>query len=114
MATEAVRTRRTFQSEWDEIAYLYGKVLYWLYDKGDRRRALPFAKRLKPLLRKASPKQEAIFGEECWSLIYEVERDFAKAIAHRRHEIRQILKLRKASANKPFEEVALAGYSIAD
>src|SRR4051812_7365556 len=114
MVVKAVRTRRTFQGEWEEIAYLYEKILYWLYDKSDRRQALQFARRLKPLFRKASPKHEAIFGEECWSLIYELERDFVRAIAHRKHEIRKILKLREAAANKPFEQAVLAGYGIAD
>jgi|GEM_PF-6795187 len=40
------------KSEGDEIDYPYMKILYWFYEKEDRRRALPFCARLQALLDK--------------------------------------------------------------
>lgn len=113
MATNT-HTRRRFDSAWDEIRYLYDKLLHWFYGKQNRLKALPFAKRLKPLLRKASADHGAVFGEECWSLVYETEGNLAKAIVHRQSEIEQRKKLRKMSVRQPYEDVVLAGYGIAD
>src|SRR5262249_3134252 len=97
-----------------EIQYLYDKLLYWLYQKENRQKAVPFATRLKPLLRRASPDHDAVFGEECWSLVYELEGDRLQAISFREHEIELIRKLRHASMGSPNAAFGLEGYDISD
>jgi tetratricopeptide (TPR) repeat protein len=114
MATESVRTRRKFKSDWDEIEYLYHKILSWFYERGDRSKALRFCDRLEGLLRRASPDHLAILGEECWSLVYEVRGDLRKAIEHRKNEIRLIKRLRKSALNSPQRDFLLHGYDISD
>jgi tetratricopeptide (TPR) repeat protein len=106
--------RRKFASGWDEIGYLYDKLLYWLYGRGDAAKARAYAERLGKLLPKADPDHEAIFSEECWSLIYETKRDFRKAIEHRENEIRLIRRLHEISRGKPHQAVALKNYGYAD
>ncbi|MFO0964706.1 MAG: hypothetical protein U0793_03840 [Gemmataceae bacterium] len=98
--------RRSFADAWDEVEYLYDKVLYWLYERADTGKSKPYAERLKRLLVKADPKQEAIFGAECRSLIHEVEGDLVKAITQRRKEIRLIRRLHQLTENLPQRECA--------
>jgi hypothetical protein len=102
--------RHSFANEWDEIGYLYDKVLFWLYQRADRRKARPFVKRLELLLAKADPKQESILGQECRSLAREALGDLAGAIEHRENEIQLIRRLHDVSRGKPFEEHALQDY----
>jgi len=104
MATESIRTRRKFAGEWDEIKYLYDKLLFWLYERDDRRKSRPICDRLEPLLKKVAAKGEAILGEECWSLVYEVRREFGKAIQHRRREIELITRLLRGAERAPNRE----------
>jgi hypothetical protein len=106
--------RRKFATDWDEIGYLYDKLLYWLYGRGDAAKARAYAERLEKLLPKADPDHEAIFSEECWSLIYETKRDLRKAIGHRENEIRLIRRLHEISRDKPHEALALKNYGYAD
>jgi hypothetical protein len=114
MKTKPPPDQRKFASDRDQLDYLYHKLLYWLYGREDRTRADAFADRLARLLRRASPGHDAIFPEECWSLIYETKRDFRKAIKHRENEIRLIRRLHEISRDKPFEAVALKNYGYAD
>lgn len=107
-------TRRKFAHEWDEIRYLYHKLLYWLYERQDGRAARKFADRLDELLRRASPSHEAILGEECWSLIWEARGNLDRAIAFREHEIRLIHKLWRAAAHSPVRDAVLKGYGPDD
>ncbi|HMC64179.1 MAG TPA: hypothetical protein VKI65_04505 [Gemmataceae bacterium] len=107
MKTKSAATRRNFRSAWDEIVYLYDKLLYWFYDRQDPRRARPLAQRLERLLRKADPAHDAILGEECWSLIYELEGDLRNAIKHRENEIRMMKRLHAISRNTPAEGYVL-------
>jgi tetratricopeptide (TPR) repeat protein len=107
-------TRRKFAHEWDEISYLYHKLLHWLYGRQNRRTSQKFADRLDELLRRASPDHEAILGEECWSLIWEARGDLDQAIAFRENEIRLIHKLWRASANSPVRDAVLKGYGPDD
>ena len=106
--------RRKFANEWDEIGYLYDKLLYWLYQRGNPAKALPYAKRLERLLPKADPGHDGIFSEECWSLVYETRGDLRKAIEHRENEIRLIRQLHEICRGNPDDEVALEGYGYAD
>src|SRR5438093_7196503 len=96
-------TRRAFADPRDELDYLYHKLLYWFYERGDARKARPFAERLRRLLRVASPGNNAIFGEECRSLIDEVKGDRRSAIAHRENEIRLIRQLHDKARHTPHQ-----------
>src|ERR1043166_8937283 len=82
MKNDRPLVRRKFKSAWDQIGYLQDKLLYWLYQREDARTARFFAKRLESLLSRADPKQEAILGQECRSLIFESRGNFPQAIAH--------------------------------
>jgi hypothetical protein len=106
--------RRRFANDWDEIGYLYDKLLYWLYERGDAGKARPYAQRLERLLRKADPAHEAIFGEECWSLVYETKGDFPKAIERRENEIRLIRRLHEIAHNTPHQDLVLKDYGYDD
>jgi hypothetical protein len=107
--------RRKFANDWDEIGYLYDKLLYWLYEREEGKKARPYAERLGRLLRKADPPaHEAIFGEECWSLVYETEGDIPKAIEHRENEVRLIRRLHEISRNTPHKDLVLKGYGYDD
>jgi len=41
MKVKAPPDRRKFASAWDEIGYLYGKLLYWLYQREAAGKARP-------------------------------------------------------------------------
>ncbi len=114
MATKPPPNRRSFSGEWDEIRYLYHKILHWFYPLRDRRKALHFCERLEPLLKQVASRREAIFGEECWSLLHEVRGDLAKAIDYRENEIKLIRRLREISVGTPSEEFVLDGYDVSD
>lgn len=107
-------TRRKFANALDEINYRYDKLLYWLYQREDANRADPYAKRLAKLLSQAYPDHDGIFGEECWSLVYESRGDLSRAIQHRENEIRLIRRLHDISRNSPSEDVALEHYGYTD
>src|ERR1043166_6342025 len=66
MSDESPPTRHKFAHEWDEIKYLYYKLIYWFYGRKDRRRPLQYGGRWEELLRAVSASHEAIRGEECW------------------------------------------------
>src|SRR5438067_2514311 len=85
--------RRKFAGAWDEIRYLYDKLLYWLYQREEAGKARPYAERLERLLAKADPDQQTILGAESRSLIHEVRGDYRNAIKHREREIRLIRRL---------------------
>jgi tetratricopeptide (TPR) repeat protein len=99
-------------NEWDEIGYLYDKVLYWLYQRNRTSKAAPFVKRLTKLLSKADRDQESIFGQECRSLVCESNGDLEGAIKHRLDEIRKIRRLHTISIGKPNEEYVLSRYGF--
>jgi tetratricopeptide (TPR) repeat protein len=89
-------------------------VLYWFYDQGNRRKALPYAERLAELLARVAADHAAILGEECWSLVHELKGDLTAAITARENQIRLIRRLWEASKQSPVREAALAGYGPAD
>jgi hypothetical protein len=107
-------SRRRFKTPWDEIRYLYHKVLYWLYDRLDRRRALLFCERLQTLLKDTDPNRESILGEECMSLIYEAKKDLPKAIYHREEEIKRIKQLWKSAAHAGNRDLIFESYGPPD
>jgi len=112
MKSKPPADRRKFGGEWDEINYLYDKLLYWLYEREDAARARPYADRLAQLLPKADPKHEGIFSEECWSLLYEANADLPKAIQHRENEIRKMRQLHEIARSSPRQALVFkcAGY----
>jgi hypothetical protein len=114
MATKPTASRRKFCDAWDEIEYLYHKILHWFYPLRDRRRALAFCMRLKVLLKKVASQHEAIFGEECWSLLYEVQGDLPKAIKYRESEIKLIKHLWEISRGTPGEDFIFKQYDASD
>jgi tetratricopeptide (TPR) repeat protein len=88
-------TRRKFDNDWDKVDYCYHKILYWFYPLRNRSKADRFCRSLEPVLKRVANKHEAIMGEECWSLLYEVRGDLEKAILYRRNEIRLIKKVQR-------------------
>ena len=106
--------RRKFADEWDEIGYLYDKLLYWLYRRADAEKARPYAERLERLLPRVTPEHEGIFGEECWSLVYEAKGNLPKAIEHRENEVRLIRQLHEIARNTPHENLVLKQYGYDD
>jgi tetratricopeptide (TPR) repeat protein len=105
MTSHAPPTRRKFQSDWEQVEYLYNKLLHWFYGEEAPARARPYAERLKRLLRKNDAKQESILGQECRSLIYELEGDLEAAIRHRENEIRKIRRLHEITPKKDWDWV---------
>jgi tetratricopeptide (TPR) repeat protein len=106
--------RRRFNNEWDEIEYLYQKLLHWLYEREDAGKAAPFAERLERLLITADPNHESVLGEECWSLIYETRGEMNKAIEHRENEIRLMRRLHELAGASKNKSIALAGRGYDD
>jgi hypothetical protein len=90
MREQAPPTKRKFRSAWDQIDYLYHKLLYWFYHRSDRRHARRFASRLTRLVARADPHHETILGMSCRALIAELAGDLRKAIQYREQEIRFI------------------------
>jgi hypothetical protein len=114
MRTKPAPGRRSFASTRDEAEYLYDKLLYWLYERDNPVRARFFADRLGRLLLHASPGHEAIFPEECRSLICEANGDLGGAIKHRVKEIRLMKRLQEISVGTPHEDDILRLHSFAD
>jgi hypothetical protein len=114
MKTEPPPDRRKFADGRDQMEYLYHKLLYWLYEREDRTRARVFAERLAQVLPKASPGHDAIFPEECWSLICEAREDLSAAIKYRENEVRLIKRLLDISRSTPQQEGVLRLYGYDD
>jgi tetratricopeptide (TPR) repeat protein len=112
MSTKSPPTRRKFKTAGDEINYLYDKLLFWLYGRGNPRQALRFAGRLERLLTPSD--REAIMGQECLSLIRELKGDLPRAIKHRNEEIRLIRRLHETSLHTPSREIILKAYDFSD
>jgi tetratricopeptide (TPR) repeat protein len=106
--------RRKFASDWDEIQYLYQKLLYWLYEREDAAKAARFAERLARLLSIVDPAHDAILSQECWSLIYETRSDIPKAIEYRESEIRLMRQLHDLCREPTNDSFALQGRGFGD
>jgi hypothetical protein len=114
MKTKPPPDRRKFANDWDEIGYLYDKLLFWLYARAESKKARRYAERLARRLAQADPHHEAIFAAECWSLVHEAKGDLPEGIKHRENEIRLIRKLQAAAHGKSYERIALQGYGYED
>jgi hypothetical protein len=114
MKTKPPPDRRKFADARDEVEYLYHKLLYWLYERKDSVRARAFAARLARLLSRVSPGHEAIFPEECWSLICEARGNLSGAIKHRENEVRLMKRLHEISRNGPHRQAILRLHSYED
>jgi hypothetical protein len=114
MKPEVPAARRKFADAAEEMGYLYDKLIYWLYQRQDARRARPFADRLERLLAKSGPETECIFAEECRSLAHEARGDLAKAIRHRENEVRLIRRLHKLSERTTGADFIFRQYTYAD
>jgi hypothetical protein len=114
MKTKPPVDRRKFNGIWDEINYLRDKLLYWLYARENTSRALPYARRLQRLLPKADPAHESIVASEAWSLAFEAEGRFPKAIERRENEIRLIRRLLDVSRGLANEQFILATYGFGE
>lgn len=104
------RIRRTFRSVWDEIEYLYHHVLYWLYDKGEKEPAYPFAFRLQRLLDKQDPRTQSLLGMDSRAVMAELSDDWDDAARHRNMAVKALTKLRRmgqlANANLGPEDIS--------
>jgi hypothetical protein len=114
MRREPCPSRRKFAGTWDEIDYLYHKLLHWLYERGSRSRARPFANRLERLLDRAASGADSIRAAESRSLIAEARGDLPAAIRHREKEVRLIRRLHDLAAKGTGAEYALRQYSPGD
>lgn len=115
MKTKAPRSRRRFASAWDEIQYLYDKLLYWLYERAEPGKARPFGRRLKHLLGKTPEVRDAILTQECHALVCELEEDLDGAIKHREREIRKIKRLHEiADQDSSRRDLLLEQYGFDD
>jgi hypothetical protein len=99
--SKAPPVRKKFRNGWDEIDYLYQRLLYWFYERGNRSRALPLSRRLSFLLVRNDAEQASIFGQECRSLLAELDEDYPEAARHREREIELILRLWSIAKDQP-------------
>lgn len=114
MATKRASTRRKFTGVWQEIDYLYGKVVHWFHDKGDRKRAVPFAERLASMLKETSAGGPTPFTEGAWALLQELAGDLKAAVAHRETEIRLLKRLFDVAIAQSSFDLVLAYYDYDD
>lgn len=100
--------RRTFSVQAEELRYLYDKLLFWLYERDENKKAKPFASRLEELLNGIPDAEECILGNECRALIAETAEDWEAVCRYRQEEIRLVLKLRAmAPTEKPIARAAI-------
>jgi len=91
------------------VLYYYYKILYWFYSRRNRSKAGKFCRSLEPVLKRVANKHEAIKGEECWSLLYEIRGNLDEAISYRRSEIRLVKRLQRiAPKSKEYGPADLA------
>jgi len=118
MKNSPPKTRRKFVSDWDELSYLYDKIIFWFY--GRQRRAYVrhrFCRNFEQLLKKLCPEPSAIKGEECRALLCEVREEWERAAEHRENEIRLIKRLQQAAekeTDESLKNILLQGYDMSD
>ena len=113
MSEQALPTKRHFADMADEIEYVYQKLVFWFCRNTEGVRTRRYAARLKRLLVRDETIPGSIFGEECWSLVFEVEGDFRQAIRHRENEIRLIRRLHEITP-KEQRDLVFAWYGHDD
>ncbi|EKO33715.1 hypothetical protein LEP1GSC179_1340 [Leptospira santarosai str. MOR084] len=90
----SLKTRKSFVSTWDELDYLYHKILKYFYGlTPNYTKAKLFANRLEKLLDTMELESMSIRVEEYKSITCEIRGDLFGAIRHRRREIRLLKKL---------------------
>jgi hypothetical protein len=97
-----------------QMSRLYERLVHWLYERQNVRRAVPVAEELARLLASFGPRPESIFVEECRSLVHEARGDLGRAIKHREDEIRLIRRLHRAARNTGDADSLFQLYSYAD
>jgi hypothetical protein len=85
--------RRKFSGLWEEIKYLYFKAGYWMYERGKRRRATSFVRRLKDILINQFVSDDAILAVEAKGLIADFEGNKKREIHFKKLEIQLLTKL---------------------
>jgi tetratricopeptide (TPR) repeat protein len=93
MTPKAPTSRKRFHGDWDEIKHLYDRIMFLFYECGRRKQALRYQERFGELLIECASDHEAVFGEECWSLLFELRGDLEKSIQHRENEIKLLERL---------------------
>ncbi|WP_004472972.1 hypothetical protein [Leptospira santarosai] len=89
-----MKTRKSFVSTWDELDYLYHKILKYFYGlTPNYTKAKLFANRLEKLLDTMELESMSIRVEECKSITCEIRGDLFGAIRHRRREIKLLKNL---------------------
>jgi tetratricopeptide (TPR) repeat protein len=114
MTTKAspASSRRT--EKWREIDDLYHQLLYCYYDRRNRKKALPVARRLERLLSQMNSDQQTILSQAAWSLVRECQGDLLEAIKHRENEIDLIKRLLQISSKSPHADSILKHYDYSD
>jgi hypothetical protein len=97
-----------------DMDQLHNDLLTWLYERRNARRTRVVANRMAKVLAQFNPAPESIFVEECRSLVCEARGDLAKAIKHRKNEIRLIRRLHKLSVNTKHEDFVFGQYDYDD
>jgi hypothetical protein len=97
MAINTPKIRHKFNGAWDEIGYLSGQMLYWFYQRNDRRRAARFSERLRGLLAAHDRNCEAILGASARAIVAEVAGDLWTAIQTRERELELIAAWQNAT-----------------
>src|SRR6476620_7230992 len=113
MATKSPRNGKDFLNSWDEIRHHHYWIIYWFYGYDNQTQALRHCRHLKPLLEKVANRHESILGEECWSIVSEVEGELARAIEYREQEIRLIQELWR-TVTPETRDIVLREYGPAD
>src|SRR5262245_42429538 len=105
MSKPVLRKRARFADIADEIDHVYQKLVYWHCRTVRGARARQYAARLKKLLPRDETAPGSIFGEECWSLAFEIQGDLRQAIRHRENEIRLIRRLHEITPREQRDRV---------
>jgi hypothetical protein len=96
----------------EDLAYLRDSLLYWFYERADRKRSRRYADLLEQILNDLD--EDSIVAQECRSLVAEVRGNVPKAIRHRIREIKLIRRLHQISAGRLGEDYVLSKYGIDD
>jgi hypothetical protein len=114
MTTSSTVALKTADRNRARLRRYYDKLVFWLYDRENAARAKYFAEKLKATITESRPRHDAIFVEDCRSLIAEANGDLKAAIRHRENAVALIRKLHAMSAGKLGEDYVLSQYGHAD
>lgn len=85
-----------------ELEALYFVAAKWFYERANRRRALPYARKLERLIENSAvidkrAMMESILGNEVFGLVAEIKRDWKSAVRFRRKKVLLVDALRKTA-----------------